>query len=167
MKWIFHFDSLEIKTVISKEIIKKLINEGIYILYFLGKITLYHSNIYTLCAIDLFLNYISYNYINYDEYKGYYFNCIKIILLLYEDDDLLLFSLIEKKISVDKMIMIQKEILVFYDYNFNMKNIIFYMSEMDKKECLFIGKYISNKIKNYNFLILSPEEKINKILSKL
>jgi hypothetical protein len=173
MKWIFHFDSLEVKTKISKDKVKKYIDDGINILYEIDNSFLIYGYIYSLCAIDLFLNYISYNLCFLEELEAYYLNCLKIIIALYEDDydDILSFSFMinykKLELSVEEMIDIQKDIMKFYDYNFNLDNIINQMNNMTKKECLLIGRYIEYKIYTRKFLNLSPDEKIKKILKKI
>ena len=86
MKWIFHFDSLKVKTKISKEQVKKYIDDGIHLLYLIDAGFFIYGYIYSLCAIDLFLNYISYNLCFLDNLEAYYLNCLKIIISLYEDD---------------------------------------------------------------------------------
>lgn len=173
MKWIFHFDSLEVKTKITKAKIKKYIDNGLYILYSIDSGFLIYGYIYSLCAVDLFLNYISYNLCFFDELEGYYLNCLKIIISLYEDeyDDLLTFNIIQhymkSEIMMSDLIDMQKHIMKFYEYNFNRNNIINDMCYMNKKECLLVGRYIEYKIYTRKFLNLSPEEKIKKILKKI
>lgn len=173
MKWIFHFDSSEIKTKISKEVLRNYINRGNYMLYSISGNFIVYSYIYSLVAIDLFLNYIAYVECNTNELEGYYYNFLKIVISLYEDiyDNDFNFTYIKyymiKKMEVYEMISIQREVMKFYDYNFNMKNIISEISGMNKRECLLVGRYIEDKIYTRKFLNLAPEEKIKKILKKM
>jgi hypothetical protein len=173
MKWIFHFDSLETKTKITKELLRLYINRGNYMLYSINGSFLIYNYIYSLYAVDLFLNYISYNECELYELEGYYYNFLKIVIALYEDlyEDEFNFSYIIyhmiNKLSLSEMIDIQKEVMTFYDYNFNMVNIIDAIDGYNRKECLLAGRYIESKIFTRKFLNLSPEEKVNKILKKI
>jgi hypothetical protein len=173
MKYIYSNNDFIINNTFLKLLKNSFIIRGYYLIYKLDYDIMLYGYIYVLAAIDLFLGYVMYNECHLVDLEIYFLNCLKIIICLYDDICDLDFSF--RYISrmtgyndINFLIKVQKDIMEFYDYNFNViPTIIDYMDGFSYKKCISIGYYIEGKLCSSRFLLLSPERKIKKILKKI
>jgi len=169
MKLLFHNKNIEEREYILNLLIEQYIDFTVKLLVDLDSSLELYCYIYIFMAIDMFLEYISNNDYNKYYIEGYFLNCLKLIILLHDDDiDVeFTFEYICEKIYVNRKIMleIQKEILEYYEYDFFSNDFIRkYIGCVDIKKCKKVAKYIKKKIYTSDFLLLEKEKKVQKII---
>jgi hypothetical protein len=172
MKLFFHKKILYPNNILDL-IIDLYIDRSYVLLFNLDNHLILYAYVYIYVAIELFLEYIINNDYDYKYLEIYFLNCLKIVISLYDDicenDFSFEYIIYNNNYKYDDIIIfnnIQREVLQYYDYNFNMTNIIRnYMEEISEKKCKIISTYIRKQIFKKKFYEITKEIRIKKIIN--
>jgi len=174
MKLIFQKKIIYPNNVLDS-LIDLYIDRSYVLLFNLDNRLILYAYVYIYVAIELFLEYIMHNEYNFKYLEIYFLNCLKIVISLYDDicDDDFSFEYIIYNTNyeynhINVFNNIQKKILEYYDYNFNMTNIIRnYIEELSEKECKNISTYIRKNIFKKKFYDFNSRNRMKKIINSI